>query len=112
MRPQIKSCTMTRMVIESVELMAKRQRYKSLKFLNRQWKEIMLRYADLLAGVSSNECTILYDDYAPLPPIEDEEDAVDPAEELDGDEQPITNEEIAALLSDKNPGVAIVDYEN
>lgn len=111
-RPKVTACAMKRMVIEGVELLAEKQGYKTLKFFNRKRKEMMLRDADLLAAVSSNEQKFLDEDYAPLPPIEDKEDAVDPEEERDGDDQPITNREIAALLSDENPGVAIVDNEN
>ena len=72
----------------------------------------MLRDADLLAGVGGNAEAILDEDYIPLPPIDDGEDEIDPAEELDGNEQSITNEEIADLLNDENSGVADVDEDD
>ena len=111
-RPKCDACAMTRMVIERVELIAEKQGYKTLKFFNRKRKEMMLRDADLLAGVGGNAEAILDEDYIPLPPIDDGEDEIDPAEELDGDEQSITNEEIADLLNDENSGVADVNEDD
>ena len=68
---------------------------------------MMLKDVDLLAGVGGENQTILDDEnYAPLPPIDNGEES-DKVEELDGDEESITSEEIADLLSDAQvPGVA------
>ena len=100
-RPQVKVCTMTRMVIERVELLAEKQGYKTLKFFNRKRKEMMLQDTELLAGVGVGEHTILDEGYAPFPLLENGDGVVDdPAEELDGDKQSITNEDISKLLSD------------
>ena len=61
----------------------------------------MLQDADLLSGVGGRHHTSLDKDYLPLPHLDDGEDVVDdPVEELDGDEQSITNKEIDELLSD------------
>ena len=71
---------------------------------------MILQDSDLLAGVGGGEHTILDKDYTHLPPLDYVNGVVgDPAEELYGDEQSITNEEIAKLLSDAQEGVQGVE---
>ena len=50
-RPKITACIMTRMVIDRVEELAIKQGYKSLRFYNQKKQPMVLKNADLLAGV-------------------------------------------------------------
>ena len=50
-RPKCRKCRMTRLVIERVETLARRQGFKTLKFFNRKRQEMRLVDADLLEGV-------------------------------------------------------------
>ena len=43
---------MTRVVIDRVEELARKEGFKSLKFLNRKREEVFLENADLLPGVA------------------------------------------------------------
>ena len=47
-RPRVEKVKMTRLVIERVETLARRQGYKSLKFFNRKHEEMELLDADLV----------------------------------------------------------------
>ena len=53
-RQSVVLCAMTRMVIDRVELLATRKGYKTLKFLIRKKRELMLSNADLLEVMDGN----------------------------------------------------------
>ena len=108
-RPKVTACRMTRMVIERVELIAARQGYRSLKFFNRKKQEMVLRDADLLAGVDGAPMVLEDgdDEYVPpLPPLVDEYGAAETSGDEDvGDvdlevDEEITSDEVADLLQD------------
>lgn len=48
-RPKVMACLMTRVVIDRVDELARKEGFKSLKFFNRKWEEV-LENSDLLAG--------------------------------------------------------------
>ena len=97
--PKVDACAMTQMVVDRVELMAKNQGYKCLKFFNRKWEEIVLHPADLIAEVdgdvevSANENTN-FENFGDLPQEGDDDDddhipglLLNPEEPLNVDDQ-------------------------
>ena len=96
-RPRVDKVKMTRLVIERVETLARRQGLKSLKFFNRKHEEISLLDADLVEGV----VTIDEDeDFNPLPSIDDGL-GKDPGEDVDLDvNEDLDPEELADLLAE------------
>ena len=69
--PQVDKVKMTRLVIERVEILARRQGLKSLKFFNRKHEEMSLLDADLVEGVEGVEISNEDRDFNPLSPIDD-----------------------------------------
>ena len=97
-RPRVEKVKMTRLVIDRVKTLAKRQGLKSLKFFNQKHEEMELLDADLVEGVDIVDED---EEFSPLPPIndglgEDPEGDVD----LNVDED-LDPEELADLLSEQ-----------
>ena len=79
-RGHCKKCKMTKLVIDTVNKMAYRQGYKSLKFLDCKKKPMLLNHVDTLDGIGAmiNENVKVLEQadetYMPMVPLKSQED--------------------------------------
>ena len=101
-RGRCKKCKMTRLVIETVNEMAKRQGYKALKFLDRKKRPMLLNPINTLSGINAitneNLEALEQDDEEYLPLVEPENQEDEDSELIvDSD---LDQGELADLLDD------------
>ena len=74
-RLKVDACTMTRMVVNRVELLATGQGYKSLKFFNRKRQEMILENSELLVGVGGQVSQVIEENLTGNLPLEGDDDS-------------------------------------
>ena len=84
-RPRVTLCKITSSVIASVEVRAKKDGVKSLKFFNRKREYILLTPVDLRTGVGENKIDNDYINSYQLPSSEDESFTSKSDSEMDSD---------------------------